>query len=79
MYIVYIIWNIIFSADLRGKMVQCFHKACDNKQNMLTENNLEFLGKTADAITATLNELSETSGIASGISSCVYIYFTSAV
>lgn len=50
------------SADLRGKMVQCFHKACDNKQNMLTENNLEFLGKTADAITATLNELSETSG-----------------
>lgn len=51
------------SANLRGKMVQCHHQACDNMQNMLTENNLEFLSKTADVITATMNELSEISDV----------------
>ena len=43
-------------------MVKCYHHACDNVTNLLTDENIKFLGKTADAITATLNKLSETSG-----------------
>ena len=51
-----------FAANFRGDMVQCYHHACDNVTNLLTDENIKFLGKTADAITATLNKLSETSG-----------------
>ena len=50
-----------FAANFRGDMVQCYHHACDNVTNLLTDENIKFLGKTADAITATLNKLSETS------------------
>ncbi|XP_052796151.1 uncharacterized protein LOC128228718 [Mya arenaria] len=47
------------SADFRGQMQQCYHNACDNLANILTDNNVRFLGKTADTIAATLNKLSE--------------------
>lgn len=50
------------SANFRGDMVKCYHHACDNVTNLLTDENIKFLGKTADAITTTLNRLSETSG-----------------
>ena len=43
-------------------MVHCYHKECDDRQ-MLTDDNIKFLGKSADVITATLNTLSEASGI----------------
>lgn len=50
------------SANFRGDMVQCYHHECDNLQNLLTDENIQFLGKTADAITVTINTLSEPSG-----------------
>ena len=48
-------------------MVQCYHHECDNLQNLLTDENIQFLGKTADAITVTINTLSEPSGIVDNI------------
>lgn len=50
------------SANFRGEMVQCYHHECDNLQNLLSDSNINFLGKTADAIVSTLKTLSETSG-----------------
>ncbi|XP_052796183.1 aminopeptidase S-like isoform X2 [Mya arenaria] len=47
------------SANFRGQMQQCYHNACDNLANILTDNNVQFLGKTADTIAATLDKLSE--------------------
>ncbi|XP_052795125.1 uncharacterized protein LOC128228074 [Mya arenaria] len=47
------------SANFRGQMQQCYHNACDNMANMLTDNNVRFLGKTVDTIAATLDKLSE--------------------
>ncbi|WAQ94917.1 hypothetical protein MAR_007388 [Mya arenaria] len=47
------------SANFRGQMQQCYHNACDNLTNILTDNNVRFLGKTADTIAATLDKLSE--------------------
>ncbi|XP_063439139.1 aminopeptidase YwaD-like isoform X1 [Mytilus trossulus] len=50
------------SADFRGDMIQCYHQECDNLQVMLTDENIDFLGKTADAIVTTIHKLSEPSG-----------------
>lgn len=43
-------------------MIQCYHKECDNLEVMLTDENINFLGKTADALVKTIHELSEPSG-----------------
>ena len=53
---------LLLSANFRGKMIQCYHQKCDNVTNMLTDQNLKFLGKTADTITSTLHTLSEATG-----------------
>jgi hypothetical protein len=29
-------------------MMQCYHKPCDNLETLLTNDNINFLGKTAD-------------------------------
>ena len=49
---------LIFVANLRGDMIKCYHHECDNLEVMLTDDNLQFLGKTVDAITTTLHSLS---------------------
>ena len=46
-------------ANFRGDMIHCYHQPCDNLEVMLTEDNIRFLGKTADSITKTLDRLSE--------------------
>ena len=51
---------VFLTANYRGDMVNCYHQACDNIETMLQDDNLQFLGKTADAIRSTLNTLSET-------------------
>jgi len=44
-------------------MVDCYHQACDNLTTLLTNDNINFLGKTADATAMTIHTLSEpTSG-----------------
>ena len=48
-------------ANFRGDMIQCYHKPCDKLDVMLTDDNLKFLGKTADAIAMTMHTLSEPS------------------
>jgi predicted transcriptional regulator len=40
-------------------MVNCYHHPCDNLATMLTDDNINFLGKTSDAIARSINELSE--------------------
>lgn len=47
------------SANFRGDMIHCYHQPCDNLEVMLTEDNIRFLGKTADSITKTLDRLSD--------------------
>ena len=37
----------------------CYHEPCDNLDIMLTDDNIKFLGKTADSITNSLHALSE--------------------
>ena len=44
-------------------MKNCYHKACDNIETMLQDDNLQFLGKTVDTIASTFNTLSEASGM----------------
>ena len=46
------------SANFRGDMIHCYHNPCDNLDVMLTDDNIRFLGKTADSITKTLDQLS---------------------
>ncbi|XP_052059954.1 uncharacterized protein LOC127700500 isoform X2 [Mytilus californianus] len=55
------IW-ITDSANFRGDMIQCYHAECDNEEVMLTDENINFLGKTADALVKTIHKLSEPSG-----------------
>ena len=44
-------------------MKDCYHKLCDNRETLLTEDNINFLGKAADATAMTIHRLSEpTSG-----------------
>jgi predicted transcriptional regulator len=40
-------------------MVECYHHPCDDLAMMLTDDNINFLGKTSDAIARSINELSE--------------------
>ncbi|XP_060597493.1 uncharacterized protein YfbL-like isoform X2 [Ruditapes philippinarum] len=47
------------SANFRGDMVECYHNPCDDLATMLTDDNINFLGKTSDAIARSINELSE--------------------
>ena len=54
---------ICAKADFRGDMKDCYHQACDNIETMLQDDNLQFLGKTVDAIVSTFNTLSEASGM----------------
>jgi hypothetical protein len=43
--------------------MQCYHKPCDNLETLLTNDNINFLGKTADVTVMTIHKLSEpTSG-----------------
>ncbi|KAK3587896.1 hypothetical protein CHS0354_014408 [Potamilus streckersoni] len=48
------------SANYRGDMINCYHESCDNRNVMLTEDNLKFLGKQADALYNSLLYLEET-------------------
>ena len=62
-YIVTILFLFSFSAaELRGDMSMCYHKECDNLETMLTEENIKFLGKTADVVAATIHSLSDATG-----------------
>ncbi|VDI22130.1 Hypothetical predicted protein [Mytilus galloprovincialis] len=47
------------SANFRGDMIQCYHNPCDDLDTMLTDDNVNFLGKIADTVTATIHRLSE--------------------
>ena len=47
------------SANFRGNMIQCYHKPCDNLETLLTYDNINFLGKTADVTVMTIHKLSE--------------------
>ncbi|XP_060603516.1 uncharacterized protein YfbL-like isoform X2 [Ruditapes philippinarum] len=47
------------SGNFRGDMVECYHHPCDDLATMLTDDNINFLGKTSDAIVRSINELSE--------------------
>lgn len=49
------------SANFRGDMISCYHHPCDDLDTMLTDDNLNFLGKTADSIARAMNVLSEPS------------------
>lgn len=39
---------------MRGVMAQCYHESCDNVDNLITEENLRFLAKTADTLVGTI-------------------------
>ena len=53
----------LFLANLRGNMKRCYHEPCDNLEILLTNDNIKFLGKTADATAMMIDTLSEpTSG-----------------
>lgn len=53
----------LFLANFRGNMMQCYHEPCDNLETLLTIDNINFLGKTADVTVMTIHKLSEpTSG-----------------
>ena len=58
-----VMWTAIYlyaiTANLRGDMIECYHHQCDNLEVMLTDDNIQFLGKTADALTSTLHKMSE--------------------
>ena len=58
-------------ANFRGDMMMCYHERCDNLDIMLTDDNIKFLGKTADSITQSLHLLSEPYKTQIGM--CTYI------
>ncbi|XP_060580482.1 uncharacterized protein LOC132737238 [Ruditapes philippinarum] len=47
------------SGNFRGDMVKCYHRPCDDLATMLTDDNINFLSKTSDAIARSIDELSE--------------------
>ena len=49
----------LIAANFRGDGAYCYHRPCDNIEVYLTDDNINFLGKTADSITKTLDSLSE--------------------
>ncbi|XP_052249141.1 uncharacterized protein YfbL-like isoform X2 [Dreissena polymorpha] len=54
------------SANLRGKMQDCYHHTCDSLEVMLNDDNLNFLAKTSDTIAATVDKLSQSYAAVSG-------------
>ncbi|KAK3592006.1 hypothetical protein CHS0354_031513 [Potamilus streckersoni] len=61
------------SGNYRGVMTNCYHQPCDNLDVMLTEDNLMFMGKQADALYYSLHYLAETDcGIPPGIMNSTY-------
>ena len=40
-------------------MAACYHRPCDDASMILSDDNLKFLGKTADVLTMTINQLSD--------------------
>ncbi|KAH3706175.1 hypothetical protein DPMN_065556 [Dreissena polymorpha] len=54
------------SANLRGKMQDCYHHVCDSLEVMLNDDNLNFLAKTSDTIAATVDKLSQSYAAVSG-------------
>ncbi|XP_052059971.1 uncharacterized protein LOC127700504 isoform X4 [Mytilus californianus] len=54
----------------RGVMTTCYHKPCDDVSVLLTDDNLKFLGKTADVLTMTINQLSDPFQGTNGASRC---------
>ena len=49
------------TANFRGFMVDCYHQACDN-MNHVTQENLGFLSKTADVVTAMTEDFTTSRG-----------------
>ncbi|VDI75551.1 Hypothetical predicted protein [Mytilus galloprovincialis] len=45
--------------NYRGVMAACYHRPCDDASMILSDDNLKFLGKTADVLTMTINQLSD--------------------
>ena len=50
---------LIFVAPARGDGMACYHNPCDSIDVMITEDNMNFLGKTADTVAQSLHSLSE--------------------
>lgn len=68
------------TANFRGDMINCYHAQCDNLDVMLTEDNLRFLGKTADTLASTINTMAgvtETSGNRNNMPSGLLIFISS--
>ena len=49
----------LFLANFRGDGAYCYHQPCDNIEHYLTEDNVNFLGKTSDTIAQVIHNLSE--------------------
>ncbi|KAL3832725.1 hypothetical protein ACJMK2_024342 [Sinanodonta woodiana] len=47
------------SGNYRGDMIKCYHHPCDNITVMLTDDNLKFMGKQADALFCSLQYLDD--------------------
>lgn len=56
-------------ANFRGDMISCYHNSCDDLDTMLTDDNLNFLGKTADSVARAMNMLS--SPLGTDVNGCV--------
>ena len=57
-------------------MVDCYHHECDTVENMLTDDNINFLGKTTDAISKMIHTLSGPTGSVSRGSGKSLRYFS---
>ncbi|KAL3832724.1 hypothetical protein ACJMK2_024341 [Sinanodonta woodiana] len=61
------------SGNYRGVMTNCYHEPCDSAEVMLTEDNLMFMGKQADALYYSLHYLAVTDcGIPPDIENTTY-------
>ena len=49
----------LFVANFRGDGAYCYHQPCDDIEHYLTEDNVNFLGKTVDSIVQVIHKLSE--------------------
>ena len=49
----------MFVANFRGDGAYCYHQPCDDIEHYLTEDNVNFLGKTVDSIVQVIHKLSE--------------------
>ena len=48
-----------FLANFRRHGSSCYHRPCDSIDVYVTEDNMNFLGKTTDSIAKSLDKLSE--------------------